>query len=263
MDIVGSVVLGIIQGVAEFLPISSTGHLILAREFFSYGDASGLAYDAVLQLATSLAVLLYFKKEFKELFGDLVGLVKRKPGDYRLLHAIIVGTIPAIALGILFEDQIETLFRSSLFVAAALIGGSILFFLAEIFGNRNEELTPKKGFIIGFFQSLALIPGISRSGATISGGLLSGLSRVQAARFSFLLSFPIICGAGLYKLFDLYSTGALMTLGFSLIIGSVTSFIFGLASIHFLLKYLKNHTLWIFIIYRLVLAAVIITTALV
>jgi undecaprenyl-diphosphatase len=262
MSIVDSIILGLIQGITEFLPISSTGHLILSRSFLGITDSSGLAFDAVLQLSTSLAVLIYFRKDFINLFNKTINFIRRVPGDYIYVKAIIAGTIPAIILGLSFEDYISAFFRNPLSVAVALIAGSILFYVAEKLGKQNQELSTKKGLAIGFFQALAIIPGMSRSGSTISGGLISGLSRIEAARFSFILSFPIIFGAGVYKLIDLVKDDALVSLGSSLLIGSFFAFISGMIAIHYLLKYLKSHTLNIFIFYRLFLAAVIIMISL-
>lgn len=260
MDIFSSIILGFIQGMTEFLPISSSGHLIIIREFLNIGTDLDLAFDAVLQLATSLAVLVYFRREFIKLFFAFLKLISRKVIDAEekiLLFAIVLGTIPAVVFGLLLEDYMGTTFRSAELVAGMLLLGSLLFFVAEKFAVQKQELTVRKGIWIGFFQVLALLPGMSRSGATISGGLLFGLTREKAARFSFLLSFPIIFGSGMKKLLELGGSGALNEIGASLFCGAVTAFVVGLVVIHYLLKYLRNHTLNVFIIYRVVLAIVI------
>ena len=260
MDIISGIILGVVQGLTEFLPISSSGHLILAREVLGLKTSYGLSFDAVLQLATSLAVLVYFRADFMRLFKVATAWLQRRAIEQKdkiLLLALIIGTIPAVILGLLLEDYMGTTFRSSELVAFALIAGAVLFFLAEKFAKKNENLTVKKGLWIGLFQTLALIPGMSRSGMTISGGLFFGLSREDAARFSFMLAFPIIFGGGMKKLLELSGSGALSEIGLSLLVGALSAFIVGMFAIHYLLKYLKNHTLGIFIVYRLALAVLV------
>ncbi|MBU0624755.1 undecaprenyl-diphosphatase UppP [Patescibacteria group bacterium] len=259
MDIISSIILGAVQGLTEFLPISSSGHLILARDILRLQTENGLAVDAVLQLATVLAVGIYFYRELiglvatagRLLLGRSVTATQRT-----LLAAIVIGTVPAIFFGLLLEDIMATAFRSALLVVVTLLVGSGLMLFAELLARRRirQQLTWKRGLIIGLFQCLALVPGISRSGSTISGGLLAGLNRALAAKFSFLLSFPIIAGTGLKKLFDLSTDGTLVDLGPGLIIAFLTAFFIGLAAIHFLLRFLRQHTLLIFIVYRVVLA---------
>lgn len=235
-----AIILGIVQGLTEFIPVSSSGHLILAREFLSV-HGNDLAFDAVLQLATVLAVLVYFWK-------DLWGLLY----DWKKLKIIILATIPAVVFGLLLEKYMETVFRNVLLVAIMLAVGSFIMLLSEYFSTKDKTLTLKNGFIIGLFQCLALIPGMSRSGMTISGGLFTGLSREEATRFSFLLSFPIILGSGLKKAFDIQSFDLSFGLAF------LTAFIVGLAAIHFLIKFLKNHSLRAFAWYRILLACFIV-----
>jgi undecaprenyl-diphosphatase len=261
MSIFDSIILGLIQGLTEFIPVSSSGHLVLAREFFKIGDNNGLAYDAVLQLATAFAVLVYFRNELWALFKTGYAWVKGNGEvdleNKALLTALVLGTIPAMLAGIILEKFLDGAIRDSLVVASALIAGSIVFWIAEQVAEKNRHLTGRRGFLIGIFQVFALIPGVSRSGITISGGLFMGLNRELATRFSFLLSFPIIMGSGLKKFIDLGFSGLLNDIGISLLTGSVTAFVFGILSIHFLIKYLKNHTLTLFVVYRIVLAVVI------
>jgi undecaprenyl-diphosphatase len=246
MSIIEAIILGLVQGLTEFIPVSSSGHLILAREVFGIGSAEALGVDAVLQFATILAVIVYFSK-------DIVSLIKNKT----YLVAVIVGTVPAVVVGVLLESRMETIFRSSYLVAWMLILGAIIMYLAEKYAKEDQVLTSKKGFIIGLFQSLALVPGISRSGATLSGGLFTGLNRVEATRFSFLLAIPIILGSGLKKLFELESGGTLSVFGWPLFLGSIIAFSSGMFAIHFLINYLKDHKLTIFIWYRVLLALLI------
>lgn len=260
LDLWTGIILGAIQGITEFLPISSSGHLILAREFFGFSPENGLAIDAVLQLATILAVGIYFRKELLDLLFSFIKVILNVPLESEkktLLFAVILGTIPAMIVGLLLQDQMETIFRSSALVALMLIVGSLIFVLAEKMSTGRSPLTVGKGFVVGLFQVLALIPGVSRSGITISGGLILGLTREAAARFSFILSFPIILGSGLLKLFELQQEHLLQALGIPLIASFVTSFIVGILAIHYLIKYLRNHTLYIFVWYRLILASII------
>jgi undecaprenyl-diphosphatase len=260
MDISSGIILGIVQGLTEFLPVSSTGHLILAHAVLGVEDTSSLAFDAVLQLATAFAVIVYF---FDELF-ILVQTVLRKLGrlpinekDLLVVNAIAAGTIPAIILGLLLEKYMEGIFRNPILVAIVLILGSIFFMYAEYVYDNNfhtAEIDTKTGLKVGLFQTLALIPGFSRSGATIAGGMILGLNRSDATRFSFLLALPIILGSGLKKLLELVSSSHEVA-WFPLSIGAVVAFVVGLCAIHFMITFVKKHTLWPFIWYRIVLAS--------
>lgn len=238
--------MGLVQGLTEFIPVSSSGHLVLVRNVLGLVGGDALSVDAVLQLATILAVGVYF-------FKDFVSLHK----DKTTLYAIIIGTIPALVLGLLLESKMETVFRSSYLVAWTLLFGSILMYLAERLAKQNQIITPRRGIVVGFFQALALIPGVSRSGATISGGLLAGLTRESATRFSFMLSFPIILGSGLMKFVELGQSGGLSSIGLPIVVACIVAFVSGLGAIHFLIRYLKNHKLTLFIWYRVLLAGVV------
>ena len=258
MDYTSALILGIVQGITEFLPVSSSGHLILARELFGLNSDFGLAVDAVLQLATILAVAIYFYRDFLALTKSSVRWVLGKtfPRDDRvMITAIVLGTIPVAVFGLLLEDLMETVFRNTSLVMMTLVAGSILFLFAERVATQDKELTVRKGVLIGLFQVLALVPGVSRSGSTISGGLILGMDRIKAAKFSFLLAFPIIFGSGMKKLLDLQEVGALRALGAPLVLSFLTSFVVGLLSIHFLLRFLRQHSLKTFAVYRVVLAA--------
>lgn len=249
MSFLEAILLGLVQGATEFIPVSSSGHLILFREWLmpvSSVGASDLAVDAVLQLATSFSILVYFAKDIKKLLTDKV-----------FIKAAILGTIPAVILGLLLEDYMETIFRSSTLVACTLLAGAALMYFAEKFSLGGKELSPKRGFMIGLFQAFALIPGMSRSGSTISGGLLLGLSREQAVRFSFLLALPILLGSGFKKLLDIYTADNVAGVGVELWVGVLVAFVSGLLAIHFLVSYLKNNKLTLFIWYRVALAIVI------
>lgn len=261
MDVLSSVILGLVQGLTEFIPVSSSGHLILVREFFGMevnGDA--LAFDAVLQLATAFAILWYFRADIRALIGAFFDKVSGKPGipEHRTLFlALAFGTIPAVLAGLFLEETMETLFRSSTLVALMLLAGAALMFVADRLGKQTNDLTVVRGLGIGVYQALALIPGISRSGAAISGGLLLGLTREVSARFAFLLGFPILFGSGLKKLLELWRGGYLAVDGFPLLVGSIIAFLSGIAAIHFLVSYLKRRDMTVFIVYRIILASVI------
>lgn len=264
MSSIESLVLGALQGITEFLPISSTGHLILARSLFGIDDANALAFDAVLHLATAAAVILYFHRDLWNLFQALLRKLGRLPvneRDLTLLKAIAIGTIPAVLFGLSLETTMETLFRSPLLVAAILVLGSGLFIYAEwVHQHRpadDNEMTVKKGLLIGLFQALALIPGMSRSGATISGGMLLGLSRSESARFAFLLAVPVILGAGTKKLLELIASDTVVNFG-PILMGAAAAFVVGLLAIHFMLSFVRKYSLWPFVWYRLFLAALVV-----
>lgn len=249
MDSWSAGVLGVVQGVTEFLPISSSGHLILARDVFSFATEYGLAIDAVLQLATVLAVIVYFHK-------DLLSIVTER--KYMLGLALVAGTIPAIVAGLMVEDLMETVFRSSHLVAYALIAGSVVMLAAEYSGRpTSRDIGWREGLVVGLFQCLALVPGMSRSGMTIAGGMFLGLTREEAARFGFLLAVPILLGSGLKKLFELESSGALTTIGMPLLVGSLSAFVSGILAIHVLLLIVRRTPLTVFVVYRVVLAVLI------
>jgi undecaprenyl-diphosphatase len=265
MNFLQATVLGLVQGLTEFIPVSSTGHLILARRIMDLDLIGSLSFDAILQLSTGLAVLCYFWK-------DIWNIIRNR--DYKLFLTLVIGSIPAVILGVLLEGYMDTVFRGAHVVAYALIAGAILFYFAERKFKHNPNATTSaseghsslekeeiismpRAAVVGCFQCLALIPGMSRSGSTISGGLFLGLSREMATRFSFLLSLPIIFGSGLYKVFDLIRHGEFGNMESSLFIASAFAFVSGLLAIHFLLKFLKNHSLNYFGVYRIILAVVI------
>ncbi len=266
MDTISAIVLGFVQGITEFLPISSTGHLVILHSILGVEDESSLAFDAMLHLATAFAVIVYF---FDELFV-LVQTVFRKlgrlpvnPKDLMIVKAIAIGTIPAVIAGLLLESYMEAAFRNPILVALVLIFGSVFFMYAEYIYENNfhtGEMDMKTGLKIGLFQTLALIPGVSRSGATIAGGMILGLSRTDAARFSFLLAVPVILGAGAKKIIELLSSPtdvAWVPIG----IGAFIAFVVGLAAIHFMITFVRKHSLWPFIWYRIGLAVFVLFIA--
>lgn len=263
MEIIKSIILGAVQGLTEFLPISSSGHLILTREFLGINSVNGLAFDAVLQLATTLAIIVYFRKDVLSLARTFIMILLKKPvgsEEKKLFWFVLFATIPAVILGLLLENTMETIFRSAILVACTLLIGSVIMYLAEKRLGHHSDLSNSNSFYLGLFQSLALIPGMSRSGMTISGGLLLGLKREVAVRMSFVMAVPILIGSGLKQFLDLMSGGGLSSIGLNLLLGSITSFAVGLWAIHFLIKYLKNHSMMVFVWYRVVIAILIIFT---
>ena len=248
-DFISYGILGLVQGLSEFLPISSTGHLIVTRALLGLQTPNGLAIDAVLQCGTVLAVIVYFRHDLIALLKTAVLMLFGAPvpvNGARLLRALIAGTVPGVVAGLLLESTMDTVFRSPHLVAYALIAGSLIFMAAEYAHKKlHEPLTLedigwRRGFIVGVFQSLALIPGMSRSGMTIAGGLFLGFSREAAARFGFLLSVPIIAGSGLKKLIDLSSSGMLSSVEGPLIFGTLVAFASGLLAIHGLLLFVRT-----------------------
>ena len=263
MDLFSAIILGVVQGIAEFLPVSSTGHLILVRDFLGATDSHALAFDAVLHLATALAVVVYFWNDIWQLLQTLLRMLSRMPvnaKDSVLLKALILGTIPAVVLGLLLEDLMGSVFRNPLLVALVLVLGSVFFMFAEYMYERQprtREMTVGTGLKIGLFQTLALIPGFSRSGASLAGGMILGLSRSEAARFAFLLAIPVMLGAGAKKALELLSADD-VTLGLPIIVGAAVAFIVGLMAIHFMISFVRKHTLWPFIWYRIILAGLVV-----
>jgi undecaprenyl-diphosphatase len=262
MTIFQSIILGLVQGVAEFLPSSSTGHLVILSRIPGWAQQP-LVFDTTLHLATAAALVVYF---WKEILAIIVAFIKsvfqfkfsyqKYSKEAKLGLVILVGSIPAGIIGVLVGNSIETAFRSVLAVAIFLILGSVLMFFAEKRNSNGVDINMKKGFVIGLFQSLALLPGISRSGSTISGAMFLGLKREEATRISFLLSIPIVLSAGLFQLLKSYSE--LSTIPFSVtLIGFVVSFLSGIFAIKFLLKFVKTHSLYPFIVYRIALAALL------
>jgi len=296
MEIIQSIIIGIIQGITEFLPISSSGHLILIPNIFGWQD-QGLAFDVALHWGTLIATLVYFRKDWTNIVRKSYLFKRFKNTKYQipntksisndqsknspnslfqrgnkisqypisniqylksdLLFIIIIATIPGVIAGLLLNNYAETVFRNPLIIAGTLSVGAILLFYSDKNGAKKSDLknlTLQMGIIIGLFQALAIIPGVSRSGITITAALLLGLKRTDAARFSFLLSAPIILGAGIKKFPSLLESG----LDATIFIGVLVAAISGYLAIKYMLKYLENKSYNIFAGYRLALALVII-----
>jgi undecaprenyl-diphosphatase len=256
-----AIILGLVQGLTEFLPISSSGHIRVVSAFFGWEDP-GAAFTAVIQLGTMAAVLIYFRRDLWNIarawLRELRLPFARRSHEANLGWFIIVGTIPIIVFGLIFNNQIEEGARSLTLIGTALIVFSLVMLWADRTATRDrpiERLNARDGIFIGFAQALALIPGISRSGATISAGLLRGFDRAAAARYSFLLSVPAVVLSGIYELRHIGEDGG-ASVG-ATAIATLLAFISGYAAIAWLLKYLATHTLTVFIAYRIVLGAVV------
>lgn len=252
MNIIEALILGIVQGLTEFIPVSSSGHLVLLHDWLGV-EQTGLAFDVALHAGTLLALVIFFRKDLGRLITSIF-----KGGDQRKLAIILgVATIPAVIAGFFLDDLAETTFRSTTLVAINLIGIALFMLAAERYYRRHqaktklEKVTPKQGLAVGLAQALAIVPGTSRSGITISTGLFAGLDRVAATRFSFLLGIPIMCGA-ILKIFVL-DGGASQVSAQPVIftVGITTAFVSGLFAIAFMLKFLAKHTLDIFAYYRI------------
>lgn len=256
MDYFYAIILGIVQGLTEWLPISSTGHLILTERLFRLDPAVfNLTFDAAIQLGTTAAVIFFFRHDLWKLVRGI-----KEPAQQRLLLALVVATIPAIIFGLLFESAIEGPLRALPVIATALVIGGIIFLVVERYAKTHKQVTETTwvdALIIGLAQSLALIPGVSRSGSTIVAGMLLGLDRAAAARFTFLLSIPIILLAGGKKLFDVITGEAGAVQLDVVLLGMVTAAIVGYLTIKFLLKFLASHRLNSFAYYRFALAGVL------
>jgi len=257
-DIAAAVILGLVQGLTEFLPVSSTAHLILVSDWLRLDPAKfGLSFDVALHLGTALAVLLYFARTWLALLGDLVARRWRVP----LL--VLVGTLPAAIAGVLLQSLVERTLREPIWIVLGLVIGSVVFVVAERVARQQRamgELSLADAVLMGAAQAIALLPGISRSGITISAGLFRDLSRQEATKMSFLLATPVILGAGAKTLLDARKAAELFSAPDVLAAGFIVSFVSGLAAVAFLVRFLRTHSLNWFVAYRLVLAAVVLLT---
>jgi undecaprenyl-diphosphatase len=267
MSLWEAIVLGVIQGLTEFLPISSTAHLLLARQLMGHATPRD-SFTTAIQLGTLVAVFVYFRADVLRLLKALVADIKaRRPGttaDARLGWKIVVGTIPVVVCGVVFKKQIKEILYGTPVIAGAAIVFALLLLMSELWSQRRakagqpgrgeDEVTWRDAILIGCFQALALVPGASRSGVTITAGLFAGLSRPAAARFSFLLSLPSMLGAGLKEMYDdrdelLGNSDNLL----NLVVGAGVAGVVGYLSIAWLLGYLKHHATFGFVVYRLAL----------
>ncbi len=250
-NLVSIFILSVVQAVTEFLPISSSAHLLLTPWVFQFANP-GLAFDAALHVGTALALLVFFGKEFLQ-------MIKTKD---KLLYYIVIASIPAAILGFVGDKVIDKYLHMSTF-APLIVGIGMIFFSLVLYyvdktAKLNEEvekITFKQSLIVGFAQAVALLPGTSRSGITITAGLWLGLKRNAAARFSFLIATPISLGAGLYKTLELVKNPSANFSNFDLLFGVIVTFLISLLVIKWLLEYLKKHSMLVFVIYRIIVGS--------
>lgn len=262
MEIFHAFILGMVQGLGEFLPISSSAHLILTPWLFGWAD-QGLAFDIALHWGTLIAVVSYFRKDIWNLIKGFLSSLSKTTRDFenntyqKLSWLILLATIPAAIIGKIFEADVETAFRNPLLIAITMSVVGVILYLADRYGSKLKTLTHATwwgALIIGLTQAAAIVPGISRSGSTITAGLFLGFTREDAARFSFLMSIPIIFGAGVLKLPEIVH----IQNHEQVLVGFISSAVFGFLAIKYLLRYISHRSFAIFTWYRLLLAAVII-----
>jgi undecaprenyl-diphosphatase len=258
------VVLAVVQGLTEFLPVSSSGHLAIVSRLF-FADDAGASFTAVTQLGTELAVLVYFARDIWRIgkaWVNGVVVAAHRNADYRMGWYVIIGTIPICILGLLFKDEIRTGVRNMWVIATALVVFSAVIALAERLGRQArhaEELNWRDAVVVGLAQTLALVPGVSRSGATISAGLFLGLDRELAARFGFLLAIPAVFASGLFSLPDAFHPvlEGMSATGPQLLVATVIAFVVGLAAVAWLLRFLVHHSMYWFVGYRVAAGAAV------
>ncbi|MCA9818755.1 MAG: undecaprenyl-diphosphate phosphatase [Candidatus Obscuribacterales bacterium] len=265
ISILEATVLGIVQGLTEFLPISSSAHLRVVPTFIGWGDP-GAAYSAVLQLGSVAALLAYFARQITSITLGFVSAIKEKDyqsSDFKLFTGIIIGTAPICIIGLAIKsllEQKDSPLRSLELIATVSIVMGLLLVVAEVVGNQKKNLKQmgiKDGFIVGLGQALALIPGCSRSGSTLTVAMLLGLNRADAARFSFLLGIPAVVLSGLLELKELFEIG-IADIGIpGLICGLIASTVVSYLAIAWMIKFLEKHSTWWFVVYRVLFGAFI------
>jgi len=259
MDILHAILLGLIQGLTEFLPISSSGHLALLEHYFHVQEA-GLAFDVLLHVGTLVALISYFWQDWWDMGRALLRPERFNRLERRLFWYLVVGSIPGALAGFFLEKQAETVFRTPTRIAVLLAMMGLLLYLADRLARHQRRLpgiTLGDAILIGCSQALAIMPGVSRSGSTITMGLFLGFTRETAARFSFLLSTPIIFGAGLYHFLKLLKNGVGMSFNLAYILGFLAAVVSSYLTIKYLLQFLQRHTFLIFVIYRLLVASLV------
>ena len=273
MDFLNAIILGLVQGLTEFLPISSSAHLLIVGRLLGTGDDPGAAFTAITQLGTETAVVIYFWRDISRIvsrwFFSLTGRVPRSDPDAKLGWFIILGSVPIVVLGLIFQDAIESTLRSLWIVAGTLIVFGILLGVADYVGaqkRRLDDLTVPHATVFGFAQALALIPGVSRSGGTITAGLFMGYERAAAARYSFLLAIPAVFGSGLYQVFkSVKETCTVATASctpevfgpLETLVATVIAFVVGLVVIAFFMSYISKRSFLPFVVYRIGLGLVL------
>lgn len=265
MHLLEALILGLVQGLTEFLPISSSAHLRIVGTMLPSGEDPGAAFTAITQIGTEAAVVVFFWRDIVRIIGQwcrsLVGRVPRSDPDARMGWLIIIGSIPIVVLGLLFQDQIETVFRSLWVIAIMLILFGILLGIADHVGAKRrklDQLTYPHGIAFGFAQALALVPGVSRSGGTITMGLFLGYERAAAARYAFLLAIPAVFGSGFYQLFKSWDEpDQFFTLG-ETFAATGLAFVVALGVIAFFMNWISKRSFLPFVIYRILLGVVLI-----
>ena len=273
MDIINAVILGLVQGLTEFLPVSSSAHISIVGQFLGTGEDPGARFTAITQIGTEAAVVIFFWRDIVRIIGQwaksLVGKVPQSDPDARMGWLIILGTLPIVILGLLFQDQIETSLRNLWVTAIMLIAFGVLLGVADYVGAKRRKLgdiTVGHGVIFGFAQALALIPGVSRSGGTITAGLFLGYERAAAARYAFLLAIPAVLGSGFYQIYKSVKEpcvaaaanctpelfGPLETL-----VATVVAFVVALFVIGFFMNYISKRSFMPFVVYRIALGVVV------
>ena len=261
MTILQAIVFGAVQGITEFLPISSTAHLILLPRFMGWADP-GLSFDVAIHLGTLIALLIYFRWEWFALATSALGLRRGRTSEpnARMALLIILATIPGALAGAFFEQTVEDLLRNPKVISFTLIALALVLAIAEFKGSRKKDLddiSTADALTVGIAQALAIVPGVSRSGVTITAGLCRGIKRDAAAKFSFYLSTPIIAGAVAKKIFDILRVGLTADELMPYAVGIISAGIVGYLSIAFLLRYLQTHNTFLFVYYRIALGIVV------
>ncbi|TFB99347.1 undecaprenyl-diphosphate phosphatase [Cryobacterium adonitolivorans] len=273
MDFINAVILGLVQGLTEFLPVSSSAHISIVGQFLGTGEDPGARFTAITQIGTEAAVVIFFWRDIVRIIGQwaksLAGKVPRSDPDARMGWLIILGTLPIVILGLLFQDQIETSLRNLWVTAIMLIAFGVLLGVADYVGAKRrklDDLTVGHGVIFGFAQALALIPGVSRSGGTITAGLFLGYERAAAARYAFLLAIPAVLGSGFYQVYKSIKEpcvaaaanctpelfGPLETL-----VATVVAFVVALFVIGFFMNYISKRSFMPFVVYRIALGILV------
>ncbi|TFD93856.1 undecaprenyl-diphosphate phosphatase [Cryobacterium lactosi] len=273
MDFINAVILGLVQGLTEFLPVSSSAHISIVGQFLGTGEDPGARFTAITQIGTEAAVVIFFWRDIVRIIGQwaksLVGKVPRGDDDARMGWLIILGTLPIVILGLLFQDQIETSLRNLWVTAIMLIAFGVLLGIADYVGAKRRQLgdiTVGHGIVFGFAQALALIPGVSRSGGTITAGLFLGYERAAAARYAFLLAIPAVLGSGFYQVYKSIKEPCVTAAAnctpelfgpWETLVATVVAFVVALFVIGFFMNYISKRSFLPFVVYRIVLGVVV------
>jgi len=266
MTVIQAFILGIVQGITEFLPISSSGHLVLTPYLLNWEipEEQVFVFDVLVQIGTLAAVIVYFWKDLWSILSVTVSSLGKKGAyqkpEVQMAGYLVLASIPAFFFGVILKDLVELAFSSPKFTVLSLIFTAYMLILAEKIGKRTKKLAEihwLDALVMGIFQVISLFPGVSRSGSTITGGMLRDLDRPSAARFSFLMAVPVMAGAGVLAAFDLFATPSLGEFILPLLVGFITAAIVGYLSIHWLLRFLTNHPLHYFSIYLIALTTLI------